>query len=169
MSKYSQHNIHKISEAIIRNLVKGNHIDVINNTEAIKDVEAVFISYHNTEQHISRKAQEIIATSGLSRDRFHETKKMLAKQNGIEIGAETSTYLIKQIIGTMMQSKYVDEVYSEDHVLQRNMRQFISELLDESKSVDKKIKKHLKHVDENTEKWKIEYQRLKEKIAFRKK
>lgn len=169
MSKYSHHNIHKVSEAIVHNLVKGGHIETTSNTEAIKDIEAVFMSYHNIEQHISRKAQEIIGNSGLSHDNFYQTKKMLAQQNGIEIGNETITYLMKQIIATMMQSQYIDEIYSEDHILQRNMRTFINELLDENKNVDKKIKKQLKHVNQDTDKWKIEYQRLKERIAFRNK
>lgn len=169
MAKYSKQSIPKISEEIIRNLVKGRHIEVTDKQEAIKDVESVLISYSNLEQDISRKAQEIIGTSGLSRDSFYKTKKSLAKEHGIEIGQETSEFLIKQIIATMMQSPYVDEVYSEDHILQRNMRTSIKELLNENKVVEQKIKKQLKHVDENTEKWKIEYQRLKEKIAFRNK
>ena len=100
---------------------------------------------------------------------FLNAKKSLAKDRGIEIGQETSEFLIKQIIATMMQSPYVDEVYSEDHILQRNMRTSIKELLNENKVVEQKIKKQLKHVDENTEKWKIEYQRLKERLAFRNK
>ena len=69
----------------------------------------------------------------------------------------------------MLQSRYVDEVYSDDHVLQRNMRPFIYKLFDGNKKIEDKIKKQLRHVDVNTEKWKIEYQRLKEKIDFRNK
>jgi len=166
--QYSIHNTRQTSENIVSHLLNKKYIEVTDKTEAAKDVDSVFVAYKNTEQHVSNLAQETIAKNDISRDYFYKTKLSIARQNGIEIGENAVAYLIKQIIAVMMQSPYVDEVYAEDHVLQKNIRPFIREIFAKNKTIDKKIKKQLRHVDENTEKWKIEYQRLKEKIDSRK-
>ena len=169
MANYTTEEARLAAEAIIRELVNRQHIEVTNKAEAIKDVTSVFTSYKSTVQNISRLAQETIAQNGVGRDSFFQTKHQLAKQYNVILGSGATEHLIKQVISLMLQSRFVDEVYSDDHILQRNMRPFIYKLFDGNKKIEDKIKKQLRHVDVNTEKWKIEYQRLKEKIDFRNK
>ena len=170
MAKFSTYDVQKASENIVNSLLHHGDIDVEVSCckEVVRDVASVLTSYSILEEQISKEASDIIAQNGISKEYLFKTKKTLAEKNGIKIGEYALGYLVKQVISILMHSPYVDEVYSEDHVLQKHMRPYLGELLNNNKKQLKKIKKQLKHVDVGTAKWQIEYQRLKEKINARK-
>ena len=167
MSKFSIQNIQNTSIKIVNSLLEHKDIEALNKGEVIKDINSVLTNYANTEEYVTKEAQNTLTKYNLSREQFYKTKKTIAEKNGIEIGDYALGFLVKQIISMLMHSAFVDEVFSEDHVLQKHMRPAINELLNINKKHDAVIAKQIKHVEQGTQAWRIEYQKLKEKINNR--
>ena len=66
-----------------------------------------------------------------------------------------------------MRSNNVDEVYAEDHVMRRHMRPFIKADVVADDRLDQEVRRQLKHVQEGSRMWEIEYARMKADIKRR--
>ena len=88
-------------------------------------------------------------------------------QRGIKIGDDALDYILDQILEMLMHSQNVEEVFAEDHVLRRRMRPFINKSADADQSIEAEVRSKLKHVQEGSRVWEIEYQRMKEDIKRR--
>ena len=67
----------------------------------------------------------------------------------------------------LMHSNNVDEVFAEDHELRRHMRRFLREEEAKDERLEAEIRSKLKHVQEGTRVWEIEYERMKAEIKRR--
>ena len=67
-----------------------------------------------------------------------------------------------------MHSNNVDEVYVEDHDLRRRMRPIVRKNIDLDEAVDQEVRGRLKHLQEGTRSWEVEYQRVVGDIQRRK-
>jgi hypothetical protein len=68
----------------------------------------------------------------------------------------------------LMHSANVDEVFSEDYELRRKMRDPLRKQLAEEQALEQEIRGHLRHVQEGTGLWEVEYRRMMEDIKRRK-
>ncbi len=87
-------------------------------------------------------------------------RKLTAEQKGIKIGDELLDYLLDQLIEMLMHSGNVDEVYSEDHELRRRMRPILKKYLEIDEAIETEVRGKLKHVQEGSRTWEVEYQRV---------
>ena len=157
-----------LSEEIVKALVDNNDIEVEARKEVVLDVEAVFSNYLRLEREAADKAKELMAARSLPASELPRLKKLAAEQKGIKVGDDLLDYLLDQLIEMLMHSNNVDEVFVEDHALRRRMRPVLKKYLEMDEALDGEVRGKLKHVQEGTRTWEVEYQRLMGEIQRRK-
>ncbi|MFO0616067.1 MAG: DUF507 family protein [Polyangiaceae bacterium] len=157
--------IGELSDELVKSLVSGNHIETEETKEVAKDLEAIFGQYLATDREISDRAKEM---SQARPNEYGRLKRLLAEERGIKIGDEMLDYLLDQSIEMLMHSNNVDEVFSEDHVLRKTMRTILRKHLELDEAIDREVRGKLKHVQEGTRVWEVEYQRVMGDIERRK-
>jgi hypothetical protein len=78
------------------------------------------------------------------------------------MGDEGIEYVIGQMIEFLLISRNVEEVYSEDHNLRKKVFQIFKKHLDVDDEIDREARARLKHLQEGTSAWDVEYQKTVE-------
>jgi len=68
----------------------------------------------------------------------------------------------------LMHSANVEEIFAEDFVLRRKMRDPLRRQFAEDDEIEQQIRGQLKHVQEGSAVWEVEYRRMTEEIKRRK-
>lgn len=157
-----------LSDEIVKALVDNAEIECESKKEVARDVESVFASYLQTEREVNDKAKSLLEGRGLSSTEFNRVKRLTAEQKGIKVGDEMMDFLLDQLIEILMHSSNVDEVFAEDHALRRRMRPILKKYLDIDEELDAEVRGKIKHVQEGSRTWEIEYQRVMGDIQRRK-
>ena len=157
-----------LSEEIVRALVDSKDIEVEAKREVVLDVESIFKSYLQTEREATEKAKDLLSARGMQPGELQRIKKLVAEQKGIKVGDEMMDFLLDQLIEMLMHSNNVEEVFVEDHDLRRRMRPVLKKYLDVDNALDTEVRSRLKHVQEGTRTWEVEYQRVMSDIQRRK-
>jgi hypothetical protein len=156
-----------LSEEIVKALVEGKDIECESRQEVQRDVESVFGSYLSLEREALDKAKELVESRSLPQSEFARMKKLAAEQRGIKVGDEMLDYLLDQLIEMLMHSNNVEEVFAEDHALRRRMRPVLRKYLELDEALEAEVRGQLKHVQEGSRTWEIEYQRVMGEIQRR--
>jgi uncharacterized protein len=157
-----------LSEEIVRALAENSDIECESRKEVARDLESVFSSYLQLEREANERAKELLQSRGLPQSEFNRVRRLAAEQKGIKVGEETLDYLLDQLIEMLMHSNNVDEVYVEDHNLRRRMRPILRKYLDLDEALDTEVRGKLRHVQEGSRTWEVEYQRVMGEIQRRK-
>jgi uncharacterized protein len=157
-----------LSEEIVRALVDGHDIECAEKREVVLDVESVFKSYLQTEKEATEKAKDLLAARSMQQSEFQRIKKLVAEQKGIKVGDEMMDFLLDQLIEILMHSNNVEEVFGEDHDLRRRMRPVLRKYLDVDAALDTEVRSRLRHVQEGSPTWEVEYKRVMGDIQRRK-
>ena len=157
-----------LSDEIVKALTEHKEIECESRKEVARDLEAVFNNYLAIERDVNDKAKDLLQSRGLPQSEFTRIKKLTAEQKGIKIGDELMDHLLDQVIEMLMHSGNVDEVFGEDHDLRRRMRPVLRKYLEMDEALDGEVRGKLKHVQEGSRTWEVEYQRLMGEIQRRK-
>jgi hypothetical protein len=149
-----------LAEEIVKALTENHDIECESKNEVARDVESVFNSYLEMERDVTEKAKDILAARSLPQTEFNRVRKVVAEQKGIKVGEEMMDYLLDQMIEILMHSNNVDEVFVEDHDLRRRMRPLLRKYLELDEQLDSEVRSRLKHVQEGSRTWEVEYQRV---------
>jgi hypothetical protein len=160
--------IPKASEEIVQSLLEARLIEAPAPRDVMADVAAVLTSYVEAERDITDRAKSHAQARGLPPTEVARIRKSLAEQRGIQLGDELLDYLLAQLIEMLMHSGNVDEVFGEDHDLRRVMRTPLRKHLELEQAVDAEVRGKLKHVQEGTRTWEVEYRRVLEEVQRRK-
>ncbi len=158
----------QIASEMLRRLVEHQDIETENPVEVEQDLQAVLNQYIREEQEVTDKAKDLIARRGLPASQLGQVKRQLAEQRKLKLGDEGMDYVIDQLIEFLMHSHNVDEIYAPDHRLRRLLREPLRSLESVEGSVDAQVRDQLKHVQEGTALWEVEYQRILEDVRRRK-
>jgi hypothetical protein len=131
------------------------------------DILAVLEQYLKDEQDISSKARDIAAGRSTSTTDMSRIKRDLAKQQGVGIGDDAIDYLLNQLVEMLMHSGSVEEIFAEDHQLKLAMRTPLRKEQAAAEQMDENVRKRLKHVEEGSSQWEVEYQRMREEVTRR--
>lgn len=157
-----------IAAEIVKTLTEHSDIETKSGREVQADIESVLNQYLRTEKEASDKAKDAMQSRGIPNTDFSRMKKLAAEQMGIKIGDETIDYLLDQILEILMHSANVDEIFSEDIVLRRKMAPVLKRHMAIDEEVEREVRGKLKHVEEGTRTWEVEYTRMMEDIKRRK-
>jgi hypothetical protein len=160
--------IASLSEDIVKALADNHDIECEQRKEVVRDLESVFMSYMQTEREATDKAKDILESRSLPQSEFSRIKRLAAEQKGIKVGDDMMDFLLDQLIEMLMHSNNVDEVFVEDHDLRRRMRPLLKKHLEVDEALDTEVRGKLKHVQEGSRTWEIEYQRVMGDIQRRK-
>lgn len=152
---------------VVKALIDSNDIEAENPREVELDVKSVMDSYIQTEREATEQARDILQMRGGTGD-FRRIKKLAAEQKGIKIGDEAIDYLLDQIVEMLLHSHHVDEIYAEDVDLRRKMAPILKKYIAIDEEVEREVRGRLKHVQEGTRMWEVEYARMLEEIRRRK-
>lgn len=160
--------VRELGDALAKALVDGKDIETEDRAEVAKDLESVLSAYVQADREATDRAKEILQSRGMPQSEFGRIRKLAAEQRGIKIGDETMDYLLDQLIEMLMHSGNVEEVFAEDHDLRRRMRPILRKYLEMEDAVDAEVRSKLKHVQEGSRTWEVEYQRVMGDIQRRK-
>lgn len=154
-----------LSDELVKALVADKDIETDAPRDVVKDFEAVFNSYLSAERDVNEQAREMSQNRPAEYGRL---RRMLAQQRGIQVGEEMLDYLLDQLIEMLMHSANVEEVFAEDHLLRRRMRTVLKKYLEIDEALDTEVRGKIKHVQEGSRTWEVEYQRVMGDIQRRK-
>ena len=132
------------------------------------DLESVLTQYVADDQDISDRARDLVATRNLPAAELARMRKLVAEQKRVKIGEDAIDYLLDQLIEILMHSANVEEVFAEDHVLRLRMREPLRKQFAAEDQIDQEVRGRLKHVQEGTPVWEVEYRRVMDEIKRRK-
>lgn len=160
--------IPEVAARIVSVLVADGDIETDAPKEVELDVLAVLNQYVKDEQEISDRARGLMTSRGLPQTELGRMRRLVAEQRQFKLGDDAVDYLLDQLVEMLMHSGNVDEIYAEDVDLRRKMRGPLREQLAAEDELQAEVRSRLKHVQEGTSLWEIEYQRLVEDIRRRK-
>ncbi|NLE87874.1 MAG: DUF507 family protein [Myxococcales bacterium] len=158
----------QMAAEMVRSLMEAGDIEAEAPAEVQADLEAVLSQYIRDEQEVSEKARDMIAARGLPQSEYRRTRELFAEQRHIKLGEGAIDYLLDQMLEMLMQSSHVDEIYAPDHELRRKLRGPLRKQVELGDDLDQAVRAQLKHVQEGTSLWEVEYRRVKEDIKRRK-
>lgn len=159
--------IPQISRDIVRTIVGSRSIETSAVHEVERDMESVLEQYVRDEREITEKASSLARSRNLGPSEVGRIKKELARERKIELGEDAIDYLLEQMVEMLMMSNAVDEVYAEDYELKRQMRDPLRKEYSAGDAVEAEVRTRMKHVQEGSSLWEVEYQRLREEVKRR--
>jgi len=160
--------IPNIAAEVVQTLTSSGDIETEDRREVEQDIAAVLNAYVETDRQVTERAKDLMQARNLGQQEFARTKKLVAEQRGFKIGDEMLDYLLDQIVEMLMHSSSVEEVYAEDVEMRRKMAPILKRHMALDEELDRETRAQLKHVEEGTRTWEVEYRRVMEDIRRRK-
>ena len=157
-----------IAGEIVKTLIESSAIETESPREVQADIEAVLNQYLRTDKEAADKAKDSMQARGIPPTEFSRMKKLAAEQMGIKIGDESIDYLLDQILEILMHSANVDEIFAEDVELRRKMAPSLKRHMAVDEELEREVRGKLRHMEEGTRTWEVEYARMMEEIKRRK-
>ncbi len=157
-----------LASEIVRTLTEGRDIESDRPHDTELDVQAVLNNYLALEREATDRAKELIDNRGLPASEFARMRKLAAEQKGIRVGEDLVDFLLDQLVEMFMHSNNVDEIYSADVELRRKMAPILKRHLAVDDDIEHEVRGKLKHVQEGTRTWEVEYARIRDEIRRRK-
>lgn len=166
--RLSSAKIPSIAAEMVTLLTSGGDIETSAPREVQADLESVLSQYVRDEQDVNEKAKELLAARGLPATEFTKLKKLVATDRRLKLGDEAIDYLLDQLVEMLMYSNNVDEIFAEDVHLRLKMRGPLRKAAADEEKLQEAVRGQLKHVQEGTAIWEVEYQRMMDDIRRRK-
>jgi len=148
-----------IMDAVSKALVDPGHIETSNREEFKRDIESVLREYMRKDRELTESAKDLLEQRGLPYSDLYRTKRQLAERQDFAIGDESINWIATQMIEVFMRSQWVEEVYAEDALLRRTLKEVLRRNMQADDDLDREVRRHLKHLNEGTDAFEIEYQK----------
>ncbi len=153
-----------ITEAICRELVDHEHIEVNDREEFKADIESILKEYLRKNREITERAKDTLEHRGLPYSDLYRVRRQMADEQDFGIGDESVNWIANQLIELFMQSQFVEEIYSEDPKLRGIMREVLKRHMQHDDDLDREVRRQLKHLTEGSDTFDVEYQRQLEAV-----
>jgi uncharacterized protein len=153
-----------IVDAVYRALVESEDLEVNDREEFKADVESVLKEYRRKDREITERAKDALEQRGLAYSELFRTKRTMAEADDFGIGDDAVQWITSQLLELFMQSHHVAEIYADDATIRRKLRDVLKRHMQADDDVDREVRRHLKHLQENTEAFEIEYQKQLELV-----
>jgi hypothetical protein len=156
--------IPQVATALCTALTSEGDIEVGNREEVELDVVSVLKEYVRLEREVTDKAKDILEAKGLSYSQFGKIKRAVADEKGFALGEEGISWICNQLLETFMHSVHVEEVFADDTVLRRKMRDLLKKHMSVDDAIDVEVRQRIKNLQEGTSAWEVEYGRVMDQI-----
>ena len=150
-----------IAREVVQILMQDGDLEVetLRIADAEMDMQAIMKEYLAAEERVNAATREALDRRGYDHSRFNQVKREMADVRGFRMGDEGIDYIINQMIEFLLISRNVEEVFSEDHVLRKKIFGVFKRHLDVDDEIDREARARLKHLQEGTAAWDVEYQK----------
>ena len=149
----------QVARDILQRLTAESDLEVSDRAEAELDIQSVLREYLRLERDVTDRAKDEMERRGIGFDQFGRIKRRIAEETNIGLGAEGILWMCNQILETFMQSKHVEEVFSEDAILRRKMEEILRRHMQVDDDLDAEVRQRIKNLEEGTANWDVEYQK----------
>lgn len=164
--KFYPRAIRTIARNVIKQLMADGDIEVelLNVGSAEEDLAAILREYSNTDEAVNRATREAIERRGLDPSEFGRIRRQMADARGFKTGENGIQFIIDQMIEALLISKSVEEVYAEDGAMKHKIDPIIRAAITADVELDRDVRARLKHLQEGTTAWDIEYRKVEEQL-----
>jgi uncharacterized protein len=156
--------IPSIASEIVKALLDGGDLAVLDRPEAELDVQAVMKEYLRLERECTDKAKDLLQKRNLPYEHFGKVKRQIATEKGFSLGDEGLEWMTNQMIEAFMQSPHIEEVFAEDTVLRKKMGDILKKHMHVDDEIDAEVRRRIKNLEEGTATWEVEYQKALDQI-----
>lgn len=156
-----------ITESITRTLLDAGDLEISNRDEFKRDVEAILKEYLRKDRELTEAAKDLLEARGLPYSELYKHKRQLAEREEFAIGEESVNWIANQLVEMFMQSQFVEEVFADDTALRRTLKELLRRNMQADDDLDREVRRHLKHLEEGTASFEIEYQKQLEAVRRR--
>ncbi len=155
-----------ISREAIQRLMQDGDIEVepLRIADAEMDMSAIMREYLANEERVNQATREALERRGYDYSKFNQVKREMADVRGFKMGDEGIEYVINQMIEFLLISRNVEEVFAADTTLRQKIHAIMKKHLDVDDEIDKEARARLKHLQEGTSAFDIEYNKTVEQI-----
>jgi hypothetical protein len=155
-----------IAREVVQTLMADGDIEVetLRIADAEMDMAAIMREYLAAEERVNQATKEALERRGYDHSKFAQVKREMADVRGFKMGDEGIDYVIGQMMEFLLISRNVEEVYAEDPVLRKKIYAIFKKHLDVDEELDREARARLKHLQEGTAAFDIEYQKLMEQL-----
>jgi hypothetical protein len=155
-----------ISRETIQLLMQDGDIEVepMRIADAEMDLSAIMREYLTNEERVNQATREALERRGYDYSKFNQVKREMADVRGFKMGDEGIEYVINQMIEFLLISRNVEEVFAADNVLRQKIFAVMKKHLDVDEEIDREARARLKHLQEGTSAFDIEYNKTVEQI-----
>lgn len=155
-----------IAREVIQRLTQDGDIEVepIRVADAELDLSAIMREYLANEERVNQATREALERRGYDFSKFNQVKREMADVRGFKLGDEGIEFLINQMLEFLLISRNVEEVFSDDNIMRPKVLQVMKKHLDIDEDIDREARGRLKHLQEGTSAYEIEYQKVLEQI-----
>lgn len=152
--------IEPISTEIISKLVQEGDLEVTDPHEAELDVASVLKEYLRVDRELTERTKDILEIRGLSFSAFGRTKRSLAEKQDFGLGEDGLSWICTQLLETFMQSSHIEEIFADDATLRRKLKDVLRRHMEVDQELDREVRQRIKNLEEGTQAWDIEYNRV---------
>ncbi|MEM9491933.1 MAG: DUF507 family protein [Myxococcota bacterium] len=156
--------IDAIAADIIGKLVTDGDMEVSDRNESELDVASVLKEYLRVDRELTERAKDILEIRGLPYSAFGRTKRSLADKRDFGLGEDGLSWICTQLLETFMQSRHVDEIYAEDTIMRRKIKDVLRRHMNVDEELDQQVRQRIRNLEEGTQTWEIEYNRVMEQM-----
>ncbi len=153
-----------IVDALTRSLVDPGDIEINDRDEFKRDVESILREYLRMERDVTERSKDILEIRGLPYSELYRIKRQVADEMDFVLGDDSVNWIANQLTELFMRSAFVEEIYAEDAKLRKIMKEVLRRNMQRDDDLDREVRRHLKHLEEGTSSFEIEYQRQLEMI-----
>ena len=133
-------------------------------SEAELDVRAILDQYVKVEDEVWERSKDLVSQRNLPQGELGRVRRIVAEERKHKVGEEGIDWLIEQVIEGFLVSPNVEEVYSDDPTLRRRIFDVMKKHLDDDNAIEVEVKGRLKHLQEGTAAYEVEYQRVLQEV-----
>jgi hypothetical protein len=155
-----------IAREIIQRLIQDNDLEVeaIRMADAELDMAAIMREYLANEERVNQATREALERRGYDFSKFNQVKREMADVRGFKLGEDGVEFLINQMLEFLLISRNIEEVFAEDTQMRPKLLQVMKKHLDIDEDIDREARSRLKHLQEGTTAFEIEYHKVLEQI-----
>jgi hypothetical protein len=148
-----------IAREVVQTLMQDGDVEVetMRVNDAEMDMASVMKEYLAAEERVNAATREALERRGYDQSRFNQVKREMADVRGFKMGDEGIEYVIGQMMEQLLVSRNVEEVFSDDLSLRKKIFGIFKRHLDVDDEIDREARARLKHLQEGTTAWDVEF------------
>jgi len=155
-----------IAREVVQRLMQDQDVEIeaMRVADAELDMSAIMREYLSNEERVNQATREALERRGYDYSKFNQVKREMADVRGFKLGDDGIEFCVNQMLEFLLVSRNVEEVYSEDEGMRKKLFSIMKKHLDVDEEIDREARSRLKHLQEGTSAYEIEYQKVVDQI-----